>query len=91
MLKTVLPNFLHQFLHIVRRGIAALFIQLIKAYQVALSPLLPFNQCRFQPSCSSYAVEAIEKHGPLKGVTLAVRRILRCHPLYRGDVYDPVP
>ena len=89
--KTVLPNFLHQPLRFVRRGIVALAVLLIKAYQVVLSPLLPFNQCRFEPSCSHYAVEAFEKHGPVKGLVLAVRRVLRCHPLYRGDVYDPVP
>lgn len=87
----MLPKFLHQLLRIVRRGIVALAILLIKTYQVAVSPLLPFNHCRFHPSCSSYAVEALEKHGPLKGFSLSLRRILRCHPLSSGDVYDPVP
>ncbi len=47
--------------------------------------------CRFTPTCSQYAMQAIEKYGALKGGYLAVRRILRCHPLYRGDPYDPVP
>ena len=47
--------------------------------------------CRFYPSCSQYALEAIEKYGPLKGGYLAVRRILRCHPFYKGDLNDPVP
>ena len=87
----MLPNFFAQLLRIVRQGIVALAVLLIKAYQVVLSPLLPFNQCRFEPSCSHYAVEALQKHGPLKGSYLSVRRILRCHPLYHGDVYDPVP
>ena len=47
--------------------------------------------CRFVPTCSQYALEAIEKYGALKGGCLAVRRILRCHPFYKGDLYDPVP
>ena len=47
--------------------------------------------CRFTPPCSQYALEAIGKYGPLKGGYLAVRRILRCHPFYKGDLYDPVP
>ena len=47
--------------------------------------------CRFTPTCSQYALEANGKYGPLKGGYLAVRRILRCHPFYKGDPYDPVP
>ena len=47
--------------------------------------------CRFVPTCSQYALEAIEKYGALKGGYLAVRRILRCHPFYKGDLNDPVP
>lgn len=47
--------------------------------------------CRFTPTCSQYALEAITKYGALKGTYLAVRRILRCHPFYKGDLYDPVP
>ena len=47
--------------------------------------------CRFTPTCSQYALEAISKYGALKGGYLAVRRILRCHPFYKGDLYDPVP
>lgn len=47
--------------------------------------------CRFTPTCSQYALEAIGKYGPLKGGYLAMRRILRCHPFYKGDLYDPVP
>ena len=74
-----------------RQSSVALAVLLIKTYQAALSPLLPFNQCRYHPSCSAYAVEALEKHGLLKGLSLAVRRVLRCHPLSRHGVYDPVP
>ena len=58
-------------------------------YQRLVSPLLP-RRCRFVPSCSEYAVRAITKHGVLRGSWLAVRRILKCHPLHRGG-HDPVP
>lgn len=62
---------------------------IIRAYQVLLSPFLG-NHCRFTPSCSRYAIEAIEKHGSFRGTWLAVKRIARCHPLCDGG-YDPVP
>ncbi len=61
----------------------------IRAYQLLISPLLP-PSCRFLPSCSDYAAEAIERHGPFRGMRLAVRRLLRCHP-WGGSGYDPVP
>jgi len=58
-------------------------------YKKAISPhFLPV--CRFYPSCSTYALESIKKHGAMKGVFLAMRRILKCHPLHKGG-YDPVP
>jgi putative membrane protein insertion efficiency factor len=62
---------------------------LIKLYQVAISPLKP-PSCRFYPTCSAYAYEAIKKYGALKGGWLAVKRIGRCHPLNPGG-FDPVP
>lgn len=65
------------------------FLVLIRAYQRFVSPLTP-PVCRFYPSCSSYAADAIARHGPWKGGYLAVRRLLRCHPLHPGG-YDPVP
>jgi hypothetical protein len=65
-----------------------LLLFLIRGYQVFLSPLLP-RACRFTPTCSHYAIEAIKYHGPLKGVALAACRILRCQPFCRGG-YDPV-
>ena len=58
-------------------------------YRICISPLTP-PSCRFTPTCSAYAVEAIKKHGPVKGFYLTVRRILRCHP-WGGSGYDPVP
>ncbi len=62
---------------------------LIRGYQLLISPLLPAS-CRYLPSCSAYAAEALELHGPAKGGWLAVRRILRCHP-WGGSGFDPVP
>ncbi len=64
-------------------------ILLVRFYQVCISPLKPAC-CRFTPTCSQYALEALKKHGPIKGLWLAVRRILRCHP-WGGSGYDPVP
>jgi putative membrane protein insertion efficiency factor len=62
---------------------------LIRAYQLALSPMLG-PRCRFYPSCSQYALEAIESHGALRGSWLTARRICRCHPFHDGG-FDPVP
>ncbi len=61
----------------------------IRAYQRLLSPLLP-RVCRFVPSCSEYAAQAIQVHGPIRGTWLALRRLSRCHPFHPGG-YDPVP
>jgi uncharacterized protein len=68
---------------------ARVLIAPIRLYQLAISPLLP-PSCRFAPSCSHYAVEALQRHGPVRGGWLAVRRIARCHP-WGGAGYDPVP
>ncbi|MFZ5562690.1 MAG: membrane protein insertion efficiency factor YidD [Thermodesulfobacteriota bacterium] len=62
---------------------------LIKGYQLVLSPLLG-PACRFYPSCSQYAYEAVSRHGVVKGLFLAAKRIARCHPFHAGG-YDPVP
>ncbi|HEU4473875.1 MAG TPA: membrane protein insertion efficiency factor YidD [Gemmatimonadales bacterium] len=68
-----------------RRLLAAV----IRGYQAAISPLLP-PSCRFHPSCSQYALEAVTRHGALRGSWLAARRLARCHPFHPGG-YDPVP
>lgn len=72
---------------------AAALIAPIRLYRHFISPLFP-PACRFQPSCSHYAIEAIEVHGPLKGLALAARRLARCHPiswLGGSSGFDPVP
>ena len=67
-----------------------ILLSLIRFYQRNISPAFP-SKCRFRPTCSVYAVEAISKYGVLKGGYLALRRFLRCHPFYKGDIFDPVP
>ncbi|WP_422404470.1 membrane protein insertion efficiency factor YidD [Mammaliicoccus sp. JADD-157] len=66
-----------------------LFIKLIRLYQRYISPLTP-PTCRFHPTCSNYAIEAISEYGVLKGTWLAIKRILKCHPFHPGG-FDPVP
>ena len=73
----------------IQRALTTVLIYPIRLYQRYISPLTP-PACRFTPTCSQYAVEALQKHGPIKGLYLAVRRILRCHP-WGGSGYDPVP
>jgi putative membrane protein insertion efficiency factor len=76
-----------------RKGLARvpqfLLILGVRLYQAALSPLLG-GSCRYFPSCSAYAIEALERHGAMRGSWLAIRRIARCHP-FRPGGYDPVP
>lgn len=68
-----------------------ILIALVKFYRRFISPLTP-PTCRYVPTCSQYALEALEKYGALKGGWLAVRRICRCHPFHKGhDFFDPVP
>ncbi|MBQ8968283.1 MAG: membrane protein insertion efficiency factor YidD [Bacteroidaceae bacterium] len=71
------------------RLLSSLLIAPIRMYQRFISPLTP-PACRFTPTCSQYAIEALQKHGPFYGTYLAIRRILRCHP-WGGSGYDPVP
>lgn len=72
-----------------RKIVIAPFLLLVRIYQIFLSPLLPAT-CRFQPTCSHYMVEALQKHGVFKGLFLGTKRIGRCHP-WGGSGYDPVP
>ena len=67
-----------------------LFLALIRFYQRNISPYTR-PCCRFTPTCSAYAYEAIQKYGAWKGGWLALKRLLRCHPFYKGDLHDPVP
>ncbi len=66
-----------------------LLLGLVRGYQMLLSPLLP-PSCRFHPSCSEYACQAISRHGAIRGVWLAACRLAKCHPFHPGG-YDPVP
>ena len=66
------------------------FLWLIRLYQRHISPGLT-RRCRFSPTCSKYALEAITKYGAIKGGWLALKRLLRCNPFYKGDYFDPVP
>ncbi|MBB4120017.1 MAG: membrane protein insertion efficiency factor YidD [Mesonia hippocampi] len=72
-----------------KKIVIAPFVLIIRVYQLFISPLTPAS-CRFQPTCSSYALEALQKHGLLKGSWLAINRIRKCHP-GGGSGYDPVP
>ncbi|WP_082936783.1 membrane protein insertion efficiency factor YidD [Pseudomonas citronellolis] len=72
-----------------KRCPARVLVLLVRGYQLLISPLLG-PRCRFQPSCSQYAIEALRTHGALKGSWLTLMRIGRCHPLHPGG-YDPVP
>jgi putative membrane protein insertion efficiency factor len=68
---------------------AKLLMMVVRGYQVSISPLLP-PACRYTPSCSEYALEALKRYGGLKGTWLAVRRLAKCHPFQAGG-HDPVP
>ena len=78
---------------LLRRPAIAILSAPVRAYRALISPLMP-HVCRFTPSCSAYALEALEKHGPIKGSWLALRRLSRCHPitwLGGSSGFDPVP
>lgn len=72
-----------------RRLFTTLLLILVYFYKYCISPMMP-AACRYMPTCSEYAVQALKRHGPIKGLYLAIRRILRCHP-WGGSGYDPVP
>lgn len=71
------------------RMLSGLLVLLVRAYQATLSPLLA-GHCRYVPTCSEYAIDAMRTHGPIRGTRLAISRIARCHPFVKGG-YDPVP
>ena len=75
--------------NIFKRAAALPLIAVVKFYQLCISPFTP-PSCRFTPTCSQYALEALRKYGPLKGLWLALRRLSKCHP-WGGSGYDPVP
>jgi len=68
-----------------------IFIALIKIYKMLISPALPFNHCRYLPTCSDYAIEAVGKFGTIKGGWLTLKRIARCHPYSKHELFDPIP
>ena len=74
---------------IVKKAVSLPFIALVRFYQLCISPFT-MPSCRFTPTCSEYALQAIRKYGPLKGGWLALKRIAKCHP-WGGHGYDPVP
>lgn len=80
---------MRRLLYAVKHLIAKAMLALIAFYRNCISPLTP-PVCRFTPTCSQYAMEAIQKYGPFRGGWLALKRILRCHP-FGGSGYDPVP
>ena len=73
----------------IKKILIAPFVFLIRVYQLLISPLTPAT-CRYSPTCSSYSLQALKKHGVIKGGWLALKRIMRCHP-WGGNGYDPVP
>lgn len=88
MIKQVVP-YLKKSYHWSMELLKKIFLLLIRFYQVGISPLIG-PRCRFQPTCSQYAIIAINRYGVVKGTYLAVRRLLKCHPFHKGG-YDPVP
>ena len=80
---------IQRLLRLLSRALGTLMIAAVRLYQLTLSPLLG-PRCRYWPSCSSYTLEALQVHGPLKGGLMAMRRISRCHPGCEGGI-DPVP
>lgn len=66
-------------------------LALVRVYKLLISPILPFNHCRYYPTCSDYAIEAVQKYGTIRGMWLAMKRIARCHPYSKHELYDPIP
>jgi putative membrane protein insertion efficiency factor len=81
--------FMLKLLQLLKKALEALFLGIIRLYQILLSPILGAS-CRYTPTCSHYGVEAIKKYGPFKGGWLTIKRIVRCNP-WGGHGHDPVP
>lgn len=73
-----------------RKALTTLLVTLVRFYQQTLHGFFGYGSCRFTPTCSQYMIEALETHGPFRGLALGIWRILRCNPFSRGG-YDPVP
>ena len=87
--RAIFPSLMHGTLSCARSAVIFLFMFLIRCYQGMVRPLL-VGSCKFHPTCSEYALEAIQTHGPWVGLGMAVRRLARCHPFSPGGI-DPVP
>lgn len=83
-------NIIRQAGRFMSRAIGAVLLVPVRLYRRFISPLKPAPTCRFHPTCSAYAVTAIERHGPIVGTYLATKRVFKCHPLHPGGL-DPVP
>jgi len=83
------PKVLASVWRLVRRAVQLVLLGMVHGYRWLISPLLP-PACRFYPTCSAYALEALRRHGPVTGSVLTVRRLCRCHPLHEGGI-DLVP
>ncbi|MBS1592807.1 MAG: membrane protein insertion efficiency factor YidD [Bacteroidetes bacterium] len=81
--------YLSSMLSAIGRFFSQILVYLIRGYQLLISPHLP-RSCRYTPTCSQYGIQALQKHGPIKGSYLTIKRILSCHP-WGGHGYDPVP
>ncbi len=82
-------NLMKYLIDAVKKALVLLLILPVKFYQMAISPLLP-SSCRYTPTCSTYTIQALKKHGPVRGMFLSIKRISRCHP-WGGHGHDPVP
>ncbi|WP_430816694.1 membrane protein insertion efficiency factor YidD [Carboxylicivirga sp. RSCT41] len=89
MKDNLLIRFIKQLILLLRNGIVTILLVPVKLYQWFISPVLGAS-CRYTPTCSQYTIEALKKHGPIKGLYLAIKRILSCNP-WGGHGHDPVP
>ena len=79
-----MEKFIHKSIKLIKIIITKIFVFFVRLYQILVSPLISYNACRFNPSCSQYMIEALEKKGPVKGLLLGTWRLLKCHPWSAG-------